>query len=164
MDFLPWIVFIHVVGAFLFAAGHGVSLAVAFRLRADRDPTRLGALLDLSGWSLGIAFAGLLVLLVSGIAAGLMSGAFARGWIWLSLALLIVVGGLMTPLGAKHFGAIRRALGQRTRDLKADDATPDPASPTELAALLDTRRPEALTVIGAAGFLAILWLMMFRPF
>ena len=31
--FLGWIVFLHVVGAFIFVAGHGVSIAMIFRIR-----------------------------------------------------------------------------------------------------------------------------------
>ena len=46
--YLPWIVFIHIVAAFGFVLSHGVSAFVAFRIRAERDPARIGALLDLS--------------------------------------------------------------------------------------------------------------------
>ena len=43
MDLAPyhlWIVWIHVVGVFLFLIGHGVSIFVAFRLRTEREPVR----------------------------------------------------------------------------------------------------------------------------
>jgi hypothetical protein len=49
MDLTPyvaWIVFAHVLGAFMFAAGHGVSMFVVFQARRERDRGRLGALLD----------------------------------------------------------------------------------------------------------------------
>ena len=55
MDLYPWIVFLHVAGVFLFFMAHGTSMAVGFRLRQERDPARVRALLDLSSWSLGIA-------------------------------------------------------------------------------------------------------------
>ncbi len=167
MDLTPyigWIVFLHVAGAFAFVAGHGVSMFVAFQVRKERDRARLGALLDLSGWSLGVAGIGLLVLFVSGILAGIILGSFGRWWIWVSLALLVVIAGLMTPVGGSYFTRIRVALGQRTRGLKPADPDPVPASDTELAALLVSRAPETLLLLGAGGFLVILWLMMFRPF
>jgi uncharacterized membrane protein len=167
MDLTPyigWIVFLHVAGAFVFVAGHGVSMFVAFQVRKERDRARLGALLDLSGWSLAVAGIGLLVLFVSGILAGIILGSFGRWWIWVSLALLVVIGGLMTPFGGGYFARIRLALGQRTRGLKPADPDPVPLPDAELAALLVSRAPETLLLLGAGGFLAILWLMMFRPF
>lgn len=167
MDLTPyigWIVFLHVAGAFAFVAGHGVSMFVAFQLRRERDRARMGALLDISTWSLTAAGIGLLVLLVTGILAGIVLGSFGRAWIWVSLVLFIVIGGLMTPIGGIHLNKIRLALGQRIRGMKPTDPDPVPASDPELAALLDSRRPELLLLVGGGGFLVILWLMMFRPF
>jgi hypothetical protein len=167
MDLTPyigWILFLHVAGAFVFAAGHGVSIYAAFQIRRERDPARIGALLDISAASLTAAGIGLLVLLVAGIVAGITLGSFGRAWIWVSLVLLVVIGGVMTPLGAIYFGTVRSAIGQRPRNLKPDQPEPVPVSPTELEALLDTRRPELLLLIGGLGFFVILWLMMFRPF
>ncbi|HYN69928.1 MAG TPA: DUF2269 family protein [Candidatus Eisenbacteria bacterium] len=167
MDLTPyigWILFLHVGGAFVFAAGHGVSIFMAFQVRRERDPARIGALLDISAASLIAATVGLLVLLVAGIVAGIILGSFGRAWIWVSLVLLVVIGGVMTPVGGTYFANVRRAIGQRTRDLKPDQPDPVPLPAAELAALLDTRRPELLLLIGGGGFLVILWLMMFRPF
>ena len=167
MDLTPyvrWIVFLHVIGAFMFAAGHGVSMFVAFALRRERDRSRMAALLDLSGTSLSVAGIGLLVLLAGGITAGIVLNSFGRAWIWVALVGLIVVGGLMTPLGASYFNGVRTALGQRTRNLKPADPDPVPASDHELAAILASNRPEQLLAIGVIGFVVIVWLMMFRPF
>lgn len=167
MDLLPylgWIVFLHIAGTFAFVGGHGVSMFVAFQLRRERDRLRLAALLDLSGTSLSTAFIGLLVLFVSGIVAGIALGSFGEAWIWVSLVLLVVIAGTMTPLGTAYFGGVRRALGMRTRALKPTDPDPVPLSDAELASLLESRRPEALLLIGGGGFLVILWLMLFRPF
>ena len=162
--YIKWIVFLHLAGTFMFVAGHGVSMFVAFQLRKERDRARLAALLDLSGWSLGAAGIGLLVLFLSGILAGIVLGSFGKWWIWISLALLVVIAGLMTPLGTIRFGRIRAALGQRTRNLKPAAPDPVPASDTALEALLVSRAPETLLLLGGGGFLVILWLMMFRPF
>ena len=167
MDLTPyigWIIFLHVAGAFAFVAGHGVSMFVAFQLRKERDRARLGALLDLSGWSLNVAGIGLLVLFLSGILAGIVLGSFGKWWIWIALALFIVIAGLMTPVGGKYFTGLRVALGQRTRGLKPADPDPVPASDGELETLLVSRSPETLLLLGGGGFLVILWLMMFRPF
>ena len=167
MDLTPyvrWIVYLHVLGAFAFAAGHGVSMIVAFKLRKETDRSRMLALLDLSGTSLNLAGIGLLVLLVAGIVAGIVKEEFGQAWIWIALVLFIGVGGAMTPIGSSHFTKIRLALGQRTRGMKPEDPEPVPASDTELAALLNNRRPETLLLIGAGGFIVILYFMYFRPF
>ena len=167
MDLTPyarWIVFLHVLGAFMFAAGHGVSMFAVFQARKERDRGRLASLLDLSGWSLALAGIGLLVLLISGIVAGLVLGSWNRGWIWVSLILFIVIGGLMTPIGGAYLRTLRTAIGQRPRNAKPGDPDPVPVSDAELGALQDSRRPEQLLILGAGGFIVILWLMMFRPF
>lgn len=167
MDLTPyvgWIVFAHVAGAFAFVAGHGVSMFVVFKVRKERDRVRLAALLDLSAGSLAVAGIGLLVLFLSGVLAGIVLGSFGKWWIWISLALLIVIAGLMTPVGTIKLGKVRAALGQRTRNLKASDPDPVPASDADLDALLVSRAPETLLALGGGGFLVILWLMMFRPF
>lgn len=167
MDLTPyveWIVFLHIAGAFLFVAGHGVSIFVAFQLRKERDRARLGALLDLSGKSLSIAYLGLLILFFSGIVAGIVLGSFGRWWIWISLVLLIVIASLMTPVGSMYFNRIRLALGQRIGRMKATDPDPVPLPDADLAALLMTRAAETLLFLGGGGFLVILWLMRFKPF
>jgi len=162
--YIQWIVFAHVAGVVLFAAGHGVSMIVAFRIRSEPDRARLAALLDLSATSLNWAGIGLLVLLVAGILAGIVLDEWGQAWIWISLVAFIVVGGLMTPVGATWLTQIRTAIGMRTRGMKDADPDPTPVSEAELKALLDSRRPELLLLIGGGGFLGILWLMMFRPF
>jgi hypothetical protein len=167
MDLTPyirWIVFLHVAGAFMFVAGHGVSMIVAFQLRKERDRARLAALLDLSGISLASAGIGLLILFLSGIVAGIVLNSFDRAWIWIALVLFIVIAVLMTPVGGKYFTGIRTALGQRTRGMKPGDPDPAPAPDAVLEGLLVSRAPEALLLLGGGGFLVVLWLMMFRPF
>jgi hypothetical protein len=105
-----------------------------------------------------------LILLISGIVAGVMLGSFGRWWIWISLALLIVIGILMTPVGGSYLRGLRVAIGQPPRNAKPGDPDPVAVSDSELAALQATNRPEVLLAVGAGGFAVILYLMMFRPF
>ena len=167
MDLTPyygWIVFLHVAAAFLFAAGHGVTMYVAFAARREKDRARLASLLDLSGVALAGAGIGLLVLFIAGILAGVVAGSWDRAWIWVSLVLFIAISLAMTPIGGAWFNKLRVALGQRTRSFKPADADPVPVSDGELAALQASRVPEQLLLIGGGGFLVILYLMMFKPF
>jgi uncharacterized membrane protein len=162
--FIGWIVFIHVLAAFVFAAGHGVSIFVSFQVRRETDRARIAALLDISQLSVFVATIALIVLFLAGILAGVVLNSWSKAWIWVSLVLLIAIGVSMTPLGIGHFNRIRVALGQRTRDFKEGQPDPIPAPDEALAATLATRRPELLLAIGGGGFLVILYLMMFKPF
>lgn len=164
MELTRWIVFLHVLGAFMFVAGHGVSMFTVFQVRKERDRAKLAALLDLSGWSLAVAGIGLLVLFISGIVAGLMLGSWGRLWIWVSLALFIVIGIAMTPVGGSYLRGLRLGIGQRPQNAKPGDPDPVPATDDELAALQASRRPELLLWLGGGGFVVILFLMMFKPF
>ena len=95
MDLTPyirWIVFLHVLGGFVFAAGHGVSMLVAFRVRRETDRARMAALLDLSAISVAVATIALIVLLIAGILAGVVLNSWSKTWIWVSLVLLVAIG------------------------------------------------------------------------
>ena len=110
------------------------------------------------------ALRNLLMLFVAGILAGIVLGSWSRAWIWVALVLFIVIAVAMTPLGINYFNRIRLALGIRTRDLKPTDPDPVPASDEAMAEILRARNPELLLLVGAGGFVVILWLMMFKPF
>src|SRR5690349_1988402 len=94
-----WIVYVHIAAGFAFFMAHGVSAAMALRLRHETNLDRLRALLDLSRWVLPAAYMFLMVLLLAGVAAGVLGNWFGRGWIWMALALLIVL-----TLGMAYYG------------------------------------------------------------
>jgi hypothetical protein len=162
--YMPWIVFIHVAAAFIFAAGHGVTMYVAFAVRREKDRAKMATLLDLSGWALASAGIAVLVVFIAGILAGIVAGSWSRAWIWVSLALFIAIGIAMTPIGGAWFNKLRVAIGQRNRRSRPGDPDPIPVSDGELAAIQASNVPEVLLVIGGGGFLVILYLMMFKPF
>ena len=167
MDWHPWIVYAHVLGAFAFAAGHGVSATMAFRLRSERDPARIAALLDLSLWSLSplsLMSIGFIVLLLSGIAAGFTGGYWGHLWIWVAIVLLVAITVLMTPVGAGHYNKVRAAIGQKPPREKTDAPPPAPLPPDQLEALLTASTPWILLALGGIGFAAIVLLMVFKPF
>src|SRR3954468_21412272 len=86
-----WIVFLHILSALIFFMAHGTSAAMAFRLRHERELARIRAILDLSDAMLPVAYFALLVVVLAGIAAGIMAGWFVMGWIWAALVLLVVL-------------------------------------------------------------------------
>lgn len=161
MQIYPWLVVIHILAAFAFAMAHGVSAFAMYRVKAERDPARLAALVDLSGRALGIAGIALLVVLVAGIWAGIDQGYFARAWIWLSIGVLVVVGGTMTPLAGIPMNKVRRALGIATR---GDAQPPAAASDSELAAIQEGMKPHLVAGVGVVGLAVLVGLMSLKPF
>lgn len=157
-------VFAHVLGVFLFLLAHGVSAAVMLRLRGERDLVALRTLLDLSRRTFTVMLSGFLIWLFGGLLAG-FSGNFwttGRYWIWASLAVGVLVVGIMTPLGRGYFERLRGALGIDRKTGALDPGViVDPAA---VEAVIAAGRPMLLAAIGVGGVVALSWLMMFKPF
>jgi hypothetical protein len=164
MDLYPWVVLLHVVGAFLFVASHGVAIAMAIAVRQERDRTRIAALLDLSSASLGGLYLGLVLILVGGIWAGIMRNWFAFGWIWVALGLVIAVGVVMYLVATPYFATLRAAVGITSRYGPKDAPAPVPLSDAEVGALAARSPVAVLSAVGVGGLLIILWLMVVKPF
>ena len=159
-----WIVYLHLLGTFGFLLAHGASASAAFALRRERHLDKVRALLELSASSIGVMYLSLLVLLAAGIIAAFMGQWWGRGWVWLSLGLLVVILAAMGAMGSRYYGEARRLAGlPYFAKGKAQPAVP-PASPDELFAVLARANPMLLTVIGFGGFAIIAWLMRFKPF
>jgi len=160
----PWLVFLHVLGVFGFLMAHGVSAGVAFALRRERNLERVHALLNLSSSSLGILHGSISLLFVTGIIVGFMGQWWSRGWIWLSLGLLVAIYVYMGIAASGFYGKVRKATGLAYMDGFKSRPPAEPASAEEIDALLGRARPMRLAVIGFGGLLIIAWLMMFKPF
>lgn len=152
-----WWVFLHIAGVFAFLVAHGVSVGVAFRLRRERDPRRIMALLDLSSWSTSLMYIGILLLLTGGIVAGFVGDWWGSGWIWVSLGTLLVVIVAMYAVASGYYKRLRLIVGAMADGSQA-------VSEGQLAGLLEGPRPWILAVIGFGGLLFILYLMLFKPF
>lgn len=162
MEWYPWVVLAHVIGAFGFVFAHGVSAFVAFRLRAVQSAEQVTTLMNLSGSSLMMAYASLLIILISGIALGFMGDWWGRAWIWISIGLLLAIATSMYLVGTKYYVHVRHAVGQPApQDPKG--ATFEALSPDALARLLNSRRPELLAAIGGGGLTALIALMVLKP-
>jgi hypothetical protein len=164
MDLYPWIVLLHIAGAFLFVIAHGASIWAVNAVRRETEPGRIAALTDLSGMSLTAAYLGLLLLLVGGIWAGIYRSWFSAGWIWAALGLFIVIAVAMYAIATPYFKRLRTALGQRTMGTPKDAPDPVPASDAEIAAIAASAPAVLLDVVGFVGLVLILWLMVVKPF
>ena len=160
-----WLVFFHILGALGFMFGHGVSATVGLRLRYVRNNLeQVRALLDLSMYSLGVMYASLLVLLISGVWAGFKAHwwAWDREWLWLSTALLVAMVVAMYAIASPYYAKVRQAAGLNVIHGTKPE-TPPPANQEELEALLTSPRPIILAGVGVSGLVAILYLMVLKP-
>ena len=160
----PWLVLVHVVASFIFILGHGVSVFVMFRARREPDRARLGTLLDLSLSSQVVTYGALLVALLAGLVAAISGDHFARGWPWATIVVVLLVGGVMTPLAAIPLNALRRALGQPIGKDTKQGIVPHPLPDADVVTLQARLRPELVSAIGLAGLVVLIWLMQAKPF
>lgn len=152
MDWYPWIVFLHVVGAFGFVFGHGASAFVSLAIRRETDAQRISAMLRISQFSLMVMYPSLLLLLAAGVAAGFIGEWWGALWLWLAIGLLVVELAAMYALAAPYYMNLRRALT-------------DPTVPNdEVVASMSSSRPIVLAWVGIVGLLLIVWLMVVKPF
>ena len=159
-----WLVYFHVIGVFGFLLAHGTSASVAFRLRGERNAARISALLDLSSSSLSVMYGSIVLLLITGVAAGFAGNWWGRGWIWTAIGLLIAILVAMFFMGTTYYNTIRKAVGMPYFDGKQAHPAGDPASSEELARVLEAGNPMRLAGIGGGGLMVLLFLMVFKPF
>jgi hypothetical protein len=141
---------VHFAGIVVFVAGHGVSAAVTVRLSREREPARLEPVLALSRGTIVWSNAGLLVLLIGGVANWIRVDYSPQGWLWTAAAVLVVLAGAGVGLAAPHFRRIRAALAAGDGD--------------RLATALASPVPWVIFWIETGGTAFILWLMVYKPF
>src|SRR5688500_3700605 len=100
---------LHVLSAFAFVLLHGPTAFVAWRLRTERDPARVAALLDLSGSASAASWAALVALGLTGAALASAEHAWSLPWVWGSVVVLLAVSASMSLLGARPFNEARSA-------------------------------------------------------
>lgn len=159
----PVVVTLHVLGAFVFVLGHGSSVAAAFRIRRERDPVRISAVLETSSWGISVMYVGLLVLLLTGIGAGFLGRHWDEAWVWWSIAILAAVLVAMYLVATPYYLGIRHLVGAEIPPSLRDRAAQQAARGGGLAGLPTSWRPHALAAIGGLGLGAIIVLMVLKP-
>ena len=163
MDY-QYLLLAHLLGFALFLLGHGVSMFFAAALRRERNVDRLRALLDLSMSNLIATYLGLLLLIVSGIWLGFAGGFWGQGWIWTAIAILVAEMALMIFMGVTYFGRVRTAVGlqpyRRTNQVPLGPV----ATADELGRLLAGPQSGIIMSAGILGLLALIALMVLKPF
>ncbi|MEP7105884.1 MAG: DUF2269 family protein [Chloroflexota bacterium] len=139
--------YLHLVGLAVFLFGHGISAGCSLALRGRPPAAQARALLQLSIWSYWITYPGLVLLLVTGVWMGFAGNWWRYPWIWVAIVILVAVFVAMSALSVPY---------HKARDAREDDSA--------LASELARTRPMALSWVGSAGLLALILLMVFKPF
>lgn len=152
-----WFVVVHLVGLVVFSISHGGSAFMAFRVRGERDPVVVDALLKVGQLSVGPMYIGLLLLIVGGLGAAAAVNLWGKPWVIASMVVFVVVLVVMWAVASPYYMGLRKTLEERGPDGRP---TMEPAA---LATMLDTRRPEILTAVGTVGLVLLVWLMIIKP-
>ncbi|HSL10223.1 MAG TPA: hypothetical protein VLA82_02775 [Actinomycetota bacterium] len=158
MDRFSLATFFHVASVVSFVAFHSVSMVVMFRIRKERDRTRVLELVSLSGQTTLPMYISLGAILVSGsIAAFVFPGSWGRAWLWIAIVILLLTVALMTAVAKPYFERVKTACAMRPSGVPR-------VSDEELGEILGGRTPTLIATIGIGGFTLILFLMIAKPF
>ncbi len=92
-----------------------------------------------------------------GLGAAAGGNLWGKPWIIASIVVFIVVLIVMWAVASPYYMGLRKSLEERGSDGRP---TMEPAA---LATMLDTRRPEILALVGTAGLVLLVWLMVLKP-
>lgn len=153
-----WWVFIHIVGVIGFLLAHGVSTWVAVRIRGERSPERLRALLDASASTTVAFYVATFLLLFGGIAAGIDGHWFSQqAWISVALGVFVAEMVFMWAVTAPYYRRLRRVM--------AIEQGGGPAvGPLEIEQMVGSSLPLVTFWVGSLGLLFIVYLMAIKPF
>lgn len=164
LAFIPWLDFLHTLSAFTFFLAHGASIAMAFKLRTETDVARIRALLDLSASSIGVMFFSFLTMGLTGLIMPFILHIWNKGWIWLSIVLMIGVFFQMVFMNEKRFKPLRRLVGLPYMIRGNHFPAEEPASQADVEAHIKTLHVTDLVIVGYGIPMIVLWLMVFKPF
>lgn len=165
LAFVPWLVFLHTLSALAFFLGHGASIAMAFQIRKERDFTRIRAMLDLSASMFMVMVISFLVLGLSGLVMPFILKLWDKGWIWVSIVLMVIVIVQMGLMNDKRYKHLRRMVGLPYMiGGKTFPAEPPASQEAVEAHIRNKLKVGELVGVGIVIPIIVLWLMVFKPF
>jgi len=161
---IRWLIFLHVLAALTFFLAHGASAVMAFKVRKETDFSRIRAMLDLSESTIELMFVSFLAMGLTGIALPFFMHIWNKGWVWLSIVLMIFVFIWMVWMNEREYKILRKLVGLPYRRGSKEYPAEQAASAEEVAAQLKQMNVTGLIVVGYLIPAFVLWLMIFKPF
>ena len=151
-----WIL-VHLVGMAGLLATHGVSMYAMFQVRAvDSDRDRIFDLCQLSKRTVAPMYLSTGLLLLGGVAAGLVGRMFGQSWLWISILVLLATMAMMSSVATPYMKKLRDGCTvwhDGTYTLSDED----------LRAVLEGPVSTITAAAGTLGLLVILYLMVYKP-
>ena len=151
-----WWLFVHLVGVLGFLGAHGVSMAVTFRLRRERDVQRVNDLLALSSSTTRAMYVFLVLLLAGGIVTGFTGHWWGQAWIWISIGVLVGATLVMYAVARPYYRRLRLIVKARAAGSRA-------VSDEQWDSVLRSGRADGIAGVGVLALLVILYMMIFKP-
>lgn len=165
LKIVPWVVFLHVLSTLTFFLAHGASVAMAFKLRNEKEFERIRAMLDLSASTINVMFISFLLLGLTGLALPFMLKLWNKGWVWISIVLMVLVVVQMWFMNAKRYIHLRKLVGLPYMLGSKEFPAEEPASTEEVQEFIQNKlKVVELIMVGYVTPMIVLWLMMFKPF
>jgi len=160
----PWVLFLHLLSGFTFFLAHGTSVAMAFKIRSEKNFDRIRAMLDLSASTIMIMFLSLLMMGLTGLAMPFILKIWNKGWVWISIVLMVIVVVQMGFMNEKRYKHLRKLVGLPYMVGNKEFPAEEPASQEEVEAQLNKLKIGELMGVGYVIPMIVLWLMVFKPF
>jgi cytochrome bd-type quinol oxidase subunit 2 len=149
--------FVHVVGMAGVLTSHGVAVFAMFQLRATGgDRERIFDLCERSKRSVAPMYASLGLLLLGGVAGGIVGMWFGDAWLWASILVLLATMAAMSSITTPYMKKLRDGC------TRWHDGTYT-LSDEDLRAALEGPVIPITTATGTLGLLIILYLMVYKP-
>lgn len=167
MTLYSWMLWLHILFAFLFFFAHGVSMATAFLLPKEKDIKRISMLLDLPQITIALIGVSMLGLLITSMYMGYAAQWWSTGWWGLSTLVFFLMTVWMTWYGRKYYSPIRKELGLfymtgfSTKNMPMEGKS---VNMEEVYKLIAKTNPHLLATVGFVVLGVLLFLMRFKPF
>jgi hypothetical protein len=145
---------------------HGTTATAILFVRNEKNAERIRFLLEIARnrTVVGVSNSSITVLLFSGIALGFLGEWWGRLWIWTALGVAVIITLAMSVLGRLYFERLRKVVGLSYTEGRKKKG-PDPVGSEEEILRVSSKSPAVLTpAVGLLGLIAILYLMIFKPF
>ena len=115
---------------------HGTSVAMAFKLRKETDFARIRAVLDLSDYTLEIMVISFFSMGLTGLALPFFVHAWNKGWVWLSIILMLFVFIWMVWMNERAYKILRKLVGLPYRQGSKEYPAETPSNPEQVVEML----------------------------
>ncbi len=161
---LQWLIFIHILSAITFFLAHGAAAAMAFKIRSETSLERMRAMLDLSVEPLVIYLVSFLVMGVTGLWMPFIIRIWDRGWVWVSIVLIVLVAVWMGWFNERTYKPLRRLVGLPYMVGNKQFPAEEPADMDTIRAHIKSIDLRGMVIVGYVIPMFVLWLMVFKPF